>query len=648
MSKHFDTQQHSPPIPRLRQWLAERTNSERATIAQLWSLPHTLATEPEALADALLQPEAVAQLYSRLGERERAALTLVQQHQGSILAAVLERSFGTIREQQLYINPRAYLLALNQPPSPTERLYLLALLLPFQSDEQRTYVIPSDLLPLLPAVPPLDTTLQVGASEAPQQQRLATLTDIEQCLLALLSLGRDNRLEVTSTGALKKSSLIQIVRWRHPNGTPGSITSWREDHWPLVNFARRVAQSTGLLIRVNTSHLRTTRAALDWLQQPPAERTRQLLRGWIESSWDELQHSAGITVQNAYARDLARAKQAVLELMSGLPTDQWLRIDTFINEVYRVAPDFARPDGRYDTWGLRGRARQSLDGFVHWHRVEGEQLAHILSTTLHWLGLVDLGLEENSITHFRLNPLGAALLTGAPEPDAPPTEPLIVQPNFEVIAPAFSSLYARFQLGRIAQRIPSDDQTVIYRLTKKQLHAALEHGILLHEIVRFLVEQSGRPIPQNVQATLREWAEQHGQLSLRHVALLEAEDAALLAQVGHDKRIRLPEIERLTETAWLLRDADAHHLAEQLRKVGYGLRGDAIDLRAPLKEQDLAVLLTALQFYTQACALLNIQAETTNAIHRRVAQLLPQTLVNRSYQTSQTALQHLEDRLKGA
>jgi hypothetical protein len=55
-----------------------------------------------------------------------------------------------------------------------------------------------------------------------------------------------------------------------------------------------------------------------------------------------------------------------------------------------------------------------------------------------------------------------------------------------------------------------------------------------------------------------------------------------------------------------------------------------------------------LQFYTQACALLNIQAETTNAIHRRVAQLLPQTLVNRSYQTSQTALQHLEDRLKGA
>ena len=61
-----------------------------------------------------------------------------------IAGAVLEREFGRVRDHADYPNQRAYLLALEQPPSPTERLYTLALLL--RSQDGRGYAIPADLL----------------------------------------------------------------------------------------------------------------------------------------------------------------------------------------------------------------------------------------------------------------------------------------------------------------------------------------------------------------------------------------------------------------------------------------------------------------------------------------------------------------------
>jgi len=147
-------------------------------------------------------------------------------------------------------------------------------------------------------------------------------------------------------------------------------------------------------------------------------------------------------------------------------------------------------------------------------------------------------------------------------------------------------------------------------------------------------------------ATLREWAGQQGQVSLRHAVVLEAADAALLAQISGDKRVKLPAVERLTKTAWLLREADSAALSERLRKAGYGLSGDGADLNTPLKEHDMAVLFAALEFYTHACAQLGIEGDVSHALRMRVARLLPEKQLNRAYQTSRAAIQRLKERLK--
>ena len=122
----------------------------------------------------MLDPTAVERLLASLSPRERAALTLVQQHGGSIAAPVLEREFGGVRSHADYPNPRAYLLALEQPPSPTERLWALALLIAAPDDSRnpaserdRAYAIPADLLPLLPPAPEREAGLHLSPAAAP-------------------------------------------------------------------------------------------------------------------------------------------------------------------------------------------------------------------------------------------------------------------------------------------------------------------------------------------------------------------------------------------------------------------------------------------------------------------------------------------------
>jgi hypothetical protein len=616
MTSQSDTQ----GAPQLRHWLAGRTDSERATLARLWSLSGDAPRSPQDLAEALLRPSTIARILAAIGPRERAALELVQQHGGAIPAAVLEREFGSVREHADYPNQRAYLLALEQPPSPTERLYALALLLPIRDGQRRGYGIPPDLLALLPPAPERARALRLAPASPPERAVEAEPRLAERFLLILMALGQDGLLEVIPTGGLNKASLARIAKWRDPQDTFQG--AWREDHWPYVRFLRRVAEGAGLLRVGADSKLRPTREALDWMRQPPAARARRLLDGWVGSTWDELVHFLGMKMQRAYGRDLPGAKRAVLRLIGQIPAGQWVALDEFVAAVKAVEPDFARPDGRYDTWGLVNYARQPLDGFEHWDQVEGQQLQSIAGGTLRWLGLTDVGMEGERSVSFRVNKLGAAVLGESAAPEPAGAEPLIVQPNFEVVAPAFAAPYARFQLGRIAVRAPGDDDTEIYTLTKKSIQAALERGITVEDMLRFLREESGREPPQNIAATLREWAGQHGQVSLRRGVLLEAEDASLLEQIQHDKRVKLPPIDRLNDRAWLLREADSAAVAERLRKAGYGLSGDGAAIGAPLKEHDMTVLFAALEFYAQACARLGVESDASGALRQRAVSSL--------------------------
>lgn len=618
--------------PSLRRWLGERSGSERTTLARLWGLPEPAGQPGAALAEAMLA--ALERVLAGLRPAERAALTLVQQYGGQIDAPLLEREYGGIRSLGDYPNPRAYLLALEQPATPVERLWMLGLLLPKPASTARTYAIPAEILLLLPPAPAREQSLRLTPAGPPEHVYTADPARLERLLMALLALAQDGQLELTRSGALSKAALRRLAGPHQPAARPA-------DEQQYLQFARWIGEAAGLLKVGADERLRPSRTALDWLRSGQATRTQRLLDGWIASAWDELAVWAGVTAQREFARDLAGAKRAALQLIGQAPPAEWVALDEFVSQVRRTMPDFARPDRRYDSWGLLSRTRQPLDGFVFWEAVEGAQLRAIVCRTLSWLGLVDVGQPPSA---FRLTALGAALLAGQPAPAEPPAEPLVIQANFEVIAPRYASPYARFQLGRLAERT-SAQLAEIYTLSKRSIHAALQRGIAFDDMLRFLHEHAAAELPPNVAATLRDWASQYGQVALRPGILLESEDALLLEQITRDRRVRMPRHQRLSEHAWLVRAADAHSLAERLRKAGYGVAGQPDAPHTPLREHDLTVIYTALEFYAQAADALAIEHDAGPALRRRIARLLPEKLLNRAFQASRTAVQALRERL---
>jgi hypothetical protein len=647
---------HATTEPTLRGWLATRSASERATLARLWALPEPLrdAPEPDALADALLSPPNVDRVLAALDQRERAALDrLLRDEDAALSAAVLEREFGGVRAAEHYPNPRAYLLSLAQPPSPTERLYTLGLALVSERGHERRYFVPPDMRELLPPVPPHDTSLHLAPAAAPRRIVEGDAAEFEYTLVTLLVLAQAGLLTLTPNGTLTKAAMVQLAkRWgQKRDDLRGAI---HERHWPYVRFLRTVAQGAGLVRAASTGELRPTSAAHEWLAAPPVERARRLLDGWAQSEWDELSDALGMKLTRyAFGRDLPAARRAILAMLRQAPVGAWVTWDNLLHEVQRATPDFARSNGRYDTWGIVSYRGEHLDGYDRWPDVEGEQLRASIAGSLRWLGLSDYGGDEGEDDEearpvsFRINALGAAALGMAPEPELTPPAPIVVQGTYEVLVPRHAAPLARFEVARVAA-YRAGGEVEHYQLTRASVQAAVAADIDIAAAARALEQASGAELPQNVAYSLREWAGQYGNLSIGPAALLRAEDPLLLEQVRRDKRIRMPKHEQLAPGVVSLSEGDAAKLAEELRRVGYGLAGEVQAANgSPLKPGDLTILYAALEFYASACAELGVDGEASGALRQRVGRLLDVRQRERAARVQYEALRALRGGLEG-
>jgi hypothetical protein len=605
-------------------------------IAQLWMLePHERDT-PELMAAAMRRSERLQALVARLAPHERDALVRLQAQGGQVAAPLLEREYGRVRTHSDYPNPRAYLLALGQRPSAVERLYVLGLVQAAHDGLRRYFVLTPDLAPLLPAVDVRPLAFALPPALPPGQEQPADVRAFERALTRLLRMAQEGQLEA-QRGGLKKSSLALLPRlW----DADQADTAVREEQWPYAQFVRQIASDAGFVREDAGGGLRPTRAALEWMRQGALTRARQLLDTWARSSWDELTAIVGHRVQNTYRRDVQLGKHEILALLGQLPAGSWVALAEVCREVQRVAPDFARPDGDYLAWRVTSRLREPLDGFEHWQRVEGALIRAVLCRSLHWLGLIDLGRQGDSAL-VRLSALGQALVCGGAGGEQDETPALVVQSNFEVLVAAGAAPAARFQLGRVAE-VVRDGPAGLFRLTRRSLQGALERGIALGEVVSFLEREAGATLPQNVGATLREWADEYGRITIRSSALLEADSPATLEQIRRDKRVRLPASVQIGEQTWSIALADAAGFTERLRRAGYAVASDvARPTGMALSERDLTVIYAALMFYAQAGPRLGYEHDASGALLQRVARLLPEQQRNRAFRLRDDALRGL-------
>jgi len=182
-------------------------------------------------------------------------------------------------------------------------------------------------------------------------------------------------------------------------------------------------------------------------------------------------------------------------------------VDSFIESIHEVEPDFMRPDGDYDSWYIRDlNTGHYLMGYRNWNRVEGTFIGYLLENPLLWLGVVALSYAQESTkaASFKVTADGAEILgqreaIGPRESASPGQEssspPIMLQPDLQVLVPREASWYDRFLLERFARWIDQKHGTVRYMIDAASIHAALKKGITIRQIRAFLRRASQGQVP---------------------------------------------------------------------------------------------------------------------------------------------------------
>ncbi|MBC8249944.1 MAG: helicase-associated domain-containing protein, partial [Anaerolineales bacterium] len=189
---------------------------------------------------------------------------------------------------------------------------------------------------------------------------------------------------------------------------------------------------------------------------------------------------------------------------------------------------------------------------------------------LHWLGGTSLGYDAEGTLHsFLITPWGAALLglPGEMPVEASPP-PIVVQPDFTIIAPAGGSLYNRFQLERVTAW-QSSGESYVYRITRASLARGLRQGIKIEMILAFLKRVSRGQVPKNVVLALRNWDKRRGQIRLRRALLLQVESEPIMEELSTSPQTRAYLREIISPKAAIISREDWPKLLNELRKLGY-------------------------------------------------------------------------------
>lgn len=144
----------------------------------------------------------------------------------------------------------------------------------------------------------------------------------------------------------------------------------------------------------------------------------------------------------------------------------------------------------------------------------------------------------------------------------------VIQPNFEWLIPLYFPLSLRWKVTQFADLVQTD-QMCTYDINSASVKRGLQKGWTAEEMIDFLSEHSVTPVPQNVEASIRQWESQHGRVRLDRVLLLTCQDKHL-AQELHDHPDISPYLRRrFDETDFLVDETEVESLLHLLEEQGY-------------------------------------------------------------------------------
>jgi len=427
-----------------------------------------------------------------------------------------------------------------------------------------------------------------------------------------------NSVRKLTSGGIGKNDLKKIL----PHLSPHKTMKYAA-FLALFLIRRKFLVAVGDVWRVNQSFLR-------WLED--ARRCYgEIYEFWLETSeWNE-EYLEGDTrhgeVSPTGLVNAPEVRKLVLENIASIPMTGWIQFEAFAENIH---PQVEMRIPRRDRWSRTIRAI----------------LESVVGETLHWIGIVSLGLYDlkdmagvgqelppsdamryrRGRPHrpsrpflFQLTPLGRFILDGpwgdpgrlfqgrgdAMMPLVCEARHFILQPNLEVIAPPDLELHTFYRLNEFCD-IKSVDVMTTLQLGRDSLREGMDKGLRGEDVLEFLREHSKSPIPETVRHLIQECSEKHGELDIGATSgYIRVADRILLEELRSNRRVQPAIKEVVGETTILLREnVDVRKLARELQRMGFMPHLESLGSRASDKEASFQFVVTQEELYTLLAILL--------------------------------------------
>ncbi|MGQ0614812.1 MAG: helicase-associated domain-containing protein [Planctomycetaceae bacterium] len=287
------------------------------------------------------------------------------------------------------------------------------------------------------------------------------------------------------------------------------------DRQTVADRALGMLLSLGLARDDGAGRLAVTQLGAAWPPRPLVEK--------VKAAYALLGRDSTGTLRSQH---LLRLQEQVVRLLRAEP-EAWFAgnsLAMLARNRYLLELARAEPPAQQTPLAVRHGALTELGRAAH----------DLVVRDLFALGLVEVAMRGQESVAVRLSGLGRRVLGGAPADNGSEPKALVVNPDFELLVlPEGHVDELLHALDRIAVRVRSGE-VVHYRLDKERIERATVEGYGVEEILTFLSAHARAPLPQNVEYSVRSWADGVRSAVMARGILFTANDPRVVeAILGH-------------------------------------------------------------------------------------------------------------------
>ena len=504
----------------------------------------------QELSAAMLDSQLVLEIIESLPDDAKESLEALLQEKGRIPWQDYTRRYGILRDAGPAKRDREKIYL--DPVSAVETLYFRGLIarafFETSSGLLEFAYIPDDLILLMP---------KKQAPAAVQPGRMATPDERKFTQLA-----NDRILDDACTLLASYRMGLQSL----PEGTRLSLPE---------NVLVKIFAAVGLVVEQEGSDSLPgleLEKIKEFLEADRSQALLFLVQKWLETvNFNELYLAPGLICEGLLKIDLQKARRYLIRMLKGIPEGKWWSLPAFIAFVRESNPEFLRAAGEFDSWLVRkADDGEFLHGFQHWDDVEGDLIRFIISSLMHWLGLVDLASskEGGPITAFRLSNRSWELLNGQILGASISEDALLhVSANGRITIPEYFPRPVRYLVARCSEWEKEGYTDYRYRLTPSSLQKAQEQGIRPSQLLSILNKYKAAAIPPSFSKAMNRWEINGTEARLEKPVILQLSRPEVLEELRISKAARfLGEV--LGPTAVIVKPGAESRVVAALGELG--------------------------------------------------------------------------------